>query len=131
MSMLCQFVYINLFFLKGPLDISFYPLSYLCYSNGPNLQPRSHFPLTLNLGNPPQQDILAFDPTTLSNNFNIMTLFYLLPLLAVLPFIPLKAKCIRKISIVEFGHKWVDLLLGEIYLALALFNYQYFLLCLV
>jgi hypothetical protein len=41
-----------------------------------------------------------------------MSLFYVLPLILVLPFIPLKAKCIRKITIVEIGHKWVDLLLG-------------------
>ena len=54
-----------------------------------------------------------------------MTALYVLPLVAVIPFIPLKAKCIRKISMIELGHKWVDLLLGEIMLFCVLFNWQY------
>ena len=41
-----------------------------------------------------------------------MTLLYILPLIALLPFIPLKGKCIKKLSYIEMGHKWVDLLLG-------------------
>jgi hypothetical protein len=56
-----------------------------------------------------------------------MTALYVLPLVAVIPFIPLKAKCIRKISMIELGHKWVDLLLGEIMLFCVLFNWQYLL----
>jgi hypothetical protein len=56
-----------------------------------------------------------------------MTILYILPLILVIPFIPLKAKCIRKISMIEMGHKWVDLFLGEIMLYCVLFNYQYLL----
>jgi hypothetical protein len=56
-----------------------------------------------------------------------MTALYILPLIAVIPFIFLKAKCIRKISMTELGHKWVDLLLGEIMLFCVLFNFQYLL----
>jgi hypothetical protein len=75
--------------------------------------------------NPPQSFTLGFDPRTFSNNFNLMTILYLLPLVAAIPFIPLKAKCIRKLSMIELGHKWVDLLLGEIMLFCVLFNFQY------
>ena len=64
---------------------------------------------------------------TFSHNFNLMALLYLLPLIVVIPFIPMKAKCIRKLSMIEMGHKWVDLLLGEIMLYIVLFNLQYFL----
>lgn len=41
-----------------------------------------------------------------------MVLFYILPLIIAIPFIPLKAKCVRKLSLIEMGHKWVDLLIG-------------------
>ena len=77
--------------------------------------------------NPPQSFALEFDPKTFSNNFNLMTALYILPLVAVIPFIFLKAKCIRKISMAELGHKWVDLLLGETMLFCVLFNFQYLL----
>lgn len=80
---------------------------------------------------PPQSLTLGFDPVTFSNNFNLMSLLYLLPLIAVIPFVPLKAKCVRRLSIIEMGHKWVDLFLGEIYLFMTLFNYQYFLFSLI
>ena len=56
-----------------------------------------------------------------------MSILYVLPLIALIPFIPFKAKCVRKLSYIEMGHKWVDLLLGEILLYVVLFNYQYFL----
>lgn len=55
-----------------------------------------------------------------------MSILYVLPLIFVIPFIPMKAKCIRRLSIIEMGHKWVDLLLGEIMLYIVLFNLQYF-----
>jgi hypothetical protein len=77
--------------------------------------------------NPPQSFALEFDPRTFSQNFNLMTALYILPLIAVIPFIFLKAKCIRKISMTELGHKWVDLLLGETMLFCVLFNFQYLL----
>ncbi len=76
---------------------------------------------------PPQSLVLGYDPTTFSNNFNIMSILYILPLLMVIPFIPFKAKCIRKISMIELGHKWVDLLVGEIMLFCVLFNFQFLL----
>jgi hypothetical protein len=41
-----------------------------------------------------------------------MALFYVLPLILVIPFIPLKAKCIRRLNWIEIGHKWFDLFLG-------------------
>ena len=41
-----------------------------------------------------------------------MSILYIIPFLAVIPFIPIKAKCVRKLSWIELGHKWVDLFLG-------------------
>lgn len=55
-----------------------------------------------------------------------MSVLYVLPLILVLPFIPLKAKAVRRLTVIEFGHKWVDLLLGEIYFFFVFFNFQYF-----
>ena len=57
-----------------------------------------------------------------------MSILYIIAFLAVIPFIPIKAKCVRKLSWIELGHKWVDLFLGEILLSIVLFNYQYFIL---
>ena len=124
MAMLCQFTYLSLFFYQGTLELPFFALKGLLYSTGYNL-PLADTNYKLTDNNPPQSLILGFDTMTFSNNFNLMTIFYILPLVLVVPFIPLKAKCVRKISMIEFGHKWVDLLLGEIMLFCVLFNFQY------
>jgi hypothetical protein len=126
MAMLCQFTYLSLFFFQGTLELPFFALKGLQYSTGYNLPLADMNFQTLDQ-NPPQSFALGFDPRTFSNNFNLMTAFYILPLVAVIPFIFLKAKCIRKISMIELGHKWVDLLLGEIMLFCVLFNFQYLL----
>lgn len=126
MAMLCQFTYLSLFFFRNSLDLPFFALKGLIYSAGYNLPLSDMNFLTLDQ-NPPQSFTLGFDPRTFSNNFNMMTALYIVPLIAVIPFIFLKAKCIRRISIIEFGHKWVDLLLGEIMLFCVLFNFQYLL----
>ena len=124
MAMLCQFTYLSLFFYQGTLELPFLALKGLLYSTGYNLQlADTNYQLTDN--NPSQSLVLGFDAMTFSNNFNLMTILYILPLVLVVPFIPLKAKCVRKISMIEFGHKWVDLLLGEIMLFCVLFNFQY------
>ena len=126
MVMLCQFTYISLFFFQGTLELPFFALKGLAYSTGYNL-PLADLNYQVLDQNPPQSFALGFDPRTFSNNFNLMTVLYILPLVMVIPFIPLKAKCIRKISMIELGHKWVDLLLGEIMLFCVLFNFQYLL----
>ena len=123
MAMLCQFTYLSLFFFQGTLELPFFALKGLQYSTGYNLPLADMNFQTLDQ-NPPQSFALGFDPRTFSNNFNLMTALYVLPLVAVIPFIFLKAKCIRKISMIELGHKWVDLLLGEIMLFCVLFNLQ-------
>jgi len=128
MAMLTQFTYISLFYFDGTLELPLFALKSLVYSTGYNLQSwsdKTTFTLTDN--NPPQSLTLDFDTMTFSHNFNLMALLYLLPLIAVIPFIPMKAKCVRKLSMIELGHKWVDLLLGEIMLYIVLFNLQYFL----
>ena len=124
MAMLCQFAYLSLFFFQGTLELPLFALKGLLYSTGYNL-PLADLPYTLTDNSPPQALVLGFDTRTFSHNFNLMTVLYVLPLLAVIPFIPLKAKCVRKISVIELGHKWVDLLLGEIILFCVLFNLQY------
>ena len=124
MAMLCQFTYLSLFFYQGTLELPFFALKGLLYSTGYNL-PLADTNYKLTDNNPPQSLILGFDTMTFSNNFNLMTILYILPLVLVVPFIPFKAKCVRKISMIEFGHKWVDLLLGEIMLFSVLFNLQY------
>lgn len=126
MAMLCQFAYISLFYYEGILELPLFALKSLVFSTGYNL-PLADTTYTLNQNDPPQSFALGFDATTFSNNFNLMSLLYVLPLLFVIPFIPMKAKCIRKLSWIEMGHKWVDLLLGEIMLYIVLFNLQYFL----
>jgi hypothetical protein len=126
MAMLCQFAYISLFFFEGPLQLPFFALKGLSYSTGYNL-PLSDMNFKVIEQNPPQSFTLGFDPRTFWNNFNFMTILYILPLVAVIPFIPLKAKCFRKKSMIELGNKWVDLLLGEIMLFCTLFNFQYLL----
>ena len=126
MAMLCQFVYLSLFSFQGTLELPLFALKGLLYSTGYNL-PATDLHYALTDTNPPQALVLGFDTRTFSGNFNLMTVLYVLPLLAVIPFIPLKAKCIRKISMIELGHKWVDLLLGEIMLFCVLFNLQYLL----
>lgn len=129
MVMLCQFVYISLFYFKGTLELPFFALKSLIYSTGYNTGfEGSYQQMEVN---PPQSLVLSYDTTTFSNNFNIMAVLYVLPLLIVIPFIPLKAKCIRKLTMIELGNKWVDLLLGEINLYGVLFNYQYFLFSLI
>lgn len=111
MAMLCQFAYLSLFYYQGTLELPLFALKGLLYSTGYNL-PLADLNYQLLDQNPPQALTLGFDPRTFSNNFNLMAAFYILPLVLVLPFIPLKAKCIRKISMIELGHKWVDLFLG-------------------
>ncbi len=128
--MLCQFVYISLFYFEGTLELPLFALKSLLYSTGYNI-PWTEVNYSLNTNNPPQSLTLGFDVRTFSHNFNLMALLYILPLLCVIPFIPLKAKCIRKLSMIELGHKWVDLLLGEIMLFIVLFNFQYFLMGLI
>ena len=123
MVMLCQFTYLSLFYFEGILQLPYYSLSALELSTGFNTKSGTWYTLTAN--NPPQSRVLDFDPLTFSNNFNFGVLLYIVPLIAILPFIPLKAKCIRKLSMIELGHKWVDLLLGEIYLSFVLFNFQF------
>ena len=124
MAMLCQFTYLSLFFFQGTLPLSFFALKGLQYSTGYNL-PLADMNYQVLDQNPPQSFTLGFDPRNFWNNFNLMTLFYILPIVAVIPFIPLKAKCVRKISMIELGNKWVDLLMGEIMLFSVLFNFQY------
>ena len=124
--MLCQFTYISLFYFDGTLQLPLFALKSLVFSTGYNLQ-WSDLSYTQIDQNPPQSLTLDFDVMTLSHNFNLMSLLYVLPLILVIPFIPMKAKCIRKLSMIEMGHKWVDLLLGEIMLYILLFNLQYFL----
>lgn len=130
MAMLCQFTYLSLFFFRGTLELPFFALKGLLYSTGYNL-PLADTDYRLSDHNPPQALTLGYDVRTFSANFNLMTALYILPLVVVVPFIPLKAKCIRKISMIEMGHKWVDLLLGEIMLFCVLFNFQYLLFGLV
>ena len=122
MAMLCQFTYISLFFFQDTLELPFFALKGLVYSTGYNL-PLADLNYKELDQNPPQSFTLGFDPRTMSSNFNLMAVFYLLPLVMVIPFIPLKAKCVRKISMIELGNKWVDLLLGEIMLFSTLFNF--------
>jgi hypothetical protein len=56
------------------------------------------------LGRDPWQAYtLGFDPTTFSSNFNVMTILYVLPLVGLLPMIPLKARCLKDMSIIETG----------------------------
>jgi hypothetical protein len=126
MAMLCQFTYLSLFFFRDTLELPFFALKGLSFATGYNL-PLADMDFQTLEQNPPQTFTLGFDPRTFSDNFNLMTALYVLPLVAVIPFIPLKAKCIRKISMIELGHKWVDLLLGEIMLFCVLFNWQYLL----
>jgi hypothetical protein len=129
MAMLCQFVYLSLFYFEGTIELPFFALKSLVYSTGYNIAFEGTYEqLSVD---PPQSLTLGYDATTFSNNFNVMTVLYILPLVIVIPFIPLKAKCIRKLSMIELGHKWVDLLLGEIYLYGVLFNFQFFLFSLV
>ena len=124
MAMLCQFTYLSLFFCQGTLPLPFFALKGLQYSTGYNL-PLADMNYQVLNQNPPQSFTLGFDPRTFWNNFNLMTALYILPIVAVIPFIPLKAKCVRKISLIELGNKWVDLLMGEIILFSVLFNFQY------
>ena len=124
MAMLCQFAYLSLFFIQDTLPLPFFALKGLGYSTGYNL-PLSDMNYKVLNQNPPQSFTLGFDPRTFWNNFNLMTALYVLPLVAVVPFVPLKAKCVRKISMIELGSKWVDLLLGEVMLLSVLFNFQY------
>jgi hypothetical protein len=126
MAMLCQFTYLSLFFFQGTLELPFFALKGLSFAAGYNM-PLADMDFQTLDQNPPQSFVLGFDPRTFSNNFNLMTGLYVLPLVAVIPFIPLKAKCVRKISMIELGHKWVDLLLGEVLLFCVLFNLQYLL----
>ncbi len=126
MAMLCQFTYLSLFFFRDTLELPFFALKGLSFATGYNL-PLADMDFQTLEQNPPQSFTLGFDPRNFSSNFNLMTALYVLPLVAVIPFIPLKAKCIRKISMIELGHKWVDLLLGEIMLFCVLFNWQYLL----
>jgi hypothetical protein len=130
MAMLCQFAYISLFFFEGSLQLPFFALKGLGYSTGYNL-PLSDMNFKVLDQNPHQSFTLGFDPRTFWNNFNLMVILYVLPLIAVIPFIPLKAKCVRKKSMIELGNKWVDLLLGEIMLFCTLFNFQYLMFCLI
>ncbi len=123
MAMLCQFTYFSLFY-QDTLELPFFAMKGLVYSTGYNLRLANMNYQTLEQ-NPPQSFALGFDPRTFSNNFNLMTALYIVPLMAVIPFILLKGKCIRKISLIEFGNKWVDLFLGEIMLYCVLFNFEY------
>jgi hypothetical protein len=128
MVMLCQFVYLSLFYYQGILELPLFSLRSLLYSTGYNIpwsEAGTNYALINN--DPPQSLTLDFDARTFSHNFNLMGMLYVLPLLFVSPFILMKAKCIRKLSMVEMGHKWVDLLLGEMMLYIVLFNLQYFL----
>ncbi len=123
MAMLCQFTYLSLFFFQGTLELPFFALKGLSFATGYNL-PLADMNFQTLSQNPPQSFALGFDPRTFSSNFNLMTALYVLPLVAVIPFIPLKAKCIRRISMIELGHKWMDLLLGEIMFFNVMFNLQ-------
>jgi hypothetical protein len=96
MAMLCQFAYTSLFYYEGTMQLPYYAMRSLCFATGYNIEYDSEY--TLQSDNPPQSRAMDLDPTTFSSNFNLMTILYILPLVIVIPFIPLKAKCIRRLS---------------------------------